>query len=266
MRAAALLLTIALAGCRHAPLAYTVVHSGPRPLVDPPKPAKPELRVANARRSTRLNCDVHSSFADVSWKGRTASIRLHADDFFPRDEPKPGVPPGIRVTERMYTDSLDSIQKFRAELFARADQGCLTGPERADILRAITENSPLPTLIAYVLRFGTLGQEGFVELTDDFRLKVVGPAGSGYQIAYYSIARAPHDDRVRLTISSVTRSDQSPASPPFAAPESFGYARVLFWTTRSSADHFATILAAAGRPHLDDATKTFLAAPDGSCH
>src|SRR5579883_1229182 len=259
MRAALLSLAILLAGCRHTVPAFTLAHDA-RTIVWSPEEPPGELRVVSARKAKRSGCDAKTSFADLRWTGHTAHIRLHTDEFMPVVCSEKCMDPG-----RIYTDTLQSIRDFRAALLRLGSQGCLTGPERSALLRSITERASLPSMIAYLLRFGTLGQEGFVELTDDFRLKVVTPAGSGYLIAYYSISRAPSDDRVRLTLSSATRSDQTAATAPFSAPAGFSYIRVLFWTVRSSADHFATILAAPDRAILSAATEKFLAAPDGSC-
>ena len=267
MRAALLIPTLALTldvvGCRHVPPGYTLVPSGPRFVVQPPKPA-PEIRIDHARRAARAGCDIQTTFADVHWKGRTADVLVHAQELYAQGEAV--LSPMIRQRDAMYTDTLQSIHDFRSALFARVADGCLSGPERAALLKTITERAALQNMAGYILRFGTLAQEGFVELTEDFRLKVVSPAGRGYQIAYYSIARAPSDDRVRLMLASITRSDETRAAePPFPAPENFQYIRVLFWTAHSSADHYATVLTAGDRKSLADATGTFLAAPDGSC-
>ncbi len=158
----------------------------------------------------------------------------------------------------MFTDSLREIENFRTALFAKVTEGCLTGPERVQILSAITERHPLPSLVAYYLRFGTLAQAGFIELTSDFRLKVAAPWKDGYEVSYLSAVAAPGDDRIRL------RLDEGPPLLP-GLPEGLSYVRILFWTTRSSADHHAAILAAPTRPLLDAATQTFQAQPDASC-
>src|SRR5579872_3477011 len=198
--AAFLLLVIFAAGCRHAPLSYSIVASGPRIAVKPPVPVSAEIRITKARKRARPNCDIDSGFANLRWNGTTARIQLHAAQFF--DDPG-SAPPGVVLgTDRMYTDSLQDLNTFRSAMFARAADGCFTAEERIDILKTMVERSQVDPLIAYFLRFGTFSQTGFIELTADFRLKVVSPARSGPEIAYYDIVPAPRDDRIRLVPAS----------------------------------------------------------------
>ena len=265
-RAALILLTILAAGCRHAPLSYTIVASGPRTVVRPPVKPTPEILISNARKRAQAGCDIESEFAAIHWSKKAARIRLSSVEFFD-DDPTPP-PPGVVVgTDRMYTDSLKSVEDFRSTLFARAAAGCFTSEERINLLKAMTERFAFTPLIAYFLRFGTIGQAGFVELTADFRLKVVSPLGSGVQIAYYAISAAPKDDRVRLSLASLTATDpaKTASAPLPGLPAAFGYIRALFWTSLSSSNHYATLLAASDHAILENATRQFHAAPDGSC-
>jgi len=250
MRSGIVLLSILAAGCHHAALHYTLVPDGPRTLVRPPIRSSAEIRLAKVHQKPAPNCSIHTEFADLRWIGKTPRVRLGPDE---RDS--------------MYTDTLKAVDDFRNALFSRAAAGCFTRAERIEILNGITEHAALPTPVAYLLRFGTLGQAGFIELTPDFRLKVVSPIQGGYQIAYYSIAAAPRDDRVRLALTSLEGSAGAANVPPPLAdlPSRFGYVRILFWTSRSSADHHAAILAAQDHAILDDATRIFQAQPEGSC-
>ena len=221
----ALILAILATGCRHAPLSYSLIAEGSRLTIRPPKPAA-EIRF----KSARAGCEIESGFATLHWRGNTAKIRVRAGE--------------LQDGDRIYTDAVKDIEDFRTKL------ECLDAETRAAVLRTITENSALPPLTAYYLRFGTLGQAGFVDLTPDFRLKMVVPGGSGYEVAYYSLES--RGDRVKITGMPRVSND-------------FGYIRILFWTSLSSADHYSVLLFASSRPDLAAATKKFQTEPDGSC-
>ncbi len=250
----ACLLSILLAACRHQPLAYTLVPQGPQFILMPPIRPAQEIQIPRARQSQKSGCDIAGGWITLRWTGKTARITVAAS------EGDPGGP------DRMFTDTLKGIESFRSALFADVDKACLTAEERSHIVTAITERSALPPNIAYNLRFGAFAQSGFVELTPDFRLKVVSPLPSGVEVAYYSIAAAPKDDRMRIALDSFTTNPPgtAPASP-LSLPTVPTYFRVLFWTSLSSANHYATMLAAENRPALENATRQFQAQPDGSC-
>jgi hypothetical protein len=246
---------ILITACRHQPLAYTLVPKGPQIILNPPIPPAPELVLPHARQSQKPGCDIGGDWITLRWTGKTARIRMAPSDG------DPGGP------DRMFTDTLKSIEAFRADLFANVDQGCLTASERSRLVVAITERFALPPNTAYNLRFGAFAQTGFVELTPDFRLKVVSPLPSdGVEVAFYSITAAPKDDRMRIAVDSFTTNPAgAPPIAPLTLPSSANYFRALFWTARSSTNHYATILAAENRPALDAATQAFQAQPDGSC-
>lgn len=238
-------LAILLSACRHQPLAYTLVPKGPQLILTPPVRAAAEISIPHARQRVQPGCDIGGDLVTLTWRGKTARLHLATS------EGELGGP------DRMFTDTAKSIEAFRAGLLK---EGCLTAQERSRIIAAITERFPLPTMTAYQFRFGSFIQAGFVELTPDFRLKVVSPVPSGdVEVAYYSIAAEPSGDRMRIAVDSPV------SNPPLPFPAAANYFRVLFWTSLSSANHYATILATGNRQALENATREFQAQPDGSC-
>ncbi len=225
-------------------------------LMPPIRPAQ-EIELPHSRLKPNPGCDIDTDWISLRWTGKTARVRMTASD---------GDSGDLGGPDRMFTDDLKSIEAFRSALAADVDKGCLTADERSRIIAAITERFALPTMTAYQLRFGSFVQSGFVELTSDFRLKVVSPLPSGVEVAYYSIAAAAKDDRMRLAFDSFTTNPPgTPPATPLSLPTTADYFRVLFWTSRSSANHYATILAAENRSALENATRQFQAQPDGSC-
>jgi len=248
------LAAILLTACRHPPLAYTLVPQGPQLILTPPSRTAPEIELPHSRLKPHLGCAIDTDWISLRWTGKTAHIHMSPSDG------------DLGGPDRMFTDTLKSIEAFRAALASGVDKGCLSAEERARLIAAITERFALPTMLAYQLRFGSFVQSGFVELTPDYRLKVVSPLPSGVGVAYYSITAAPKDDRIRLALDSFTTSPPGiPPATPLSLPPTADYFRVLFWTSRSSANHYATILAAENRTALENATRQFQAQPDGSC-
>jgi hypothetical protein len=224
--------------CRHSRLSYSLQAQG-RTLVLIPPVRSSSITISNARKQApEIDCDIAGDFLNLRWHGTTARIQPKSIDIFDQSG-----------GERIYTDALASIEAFRSALLVQESIGCFQASDRSRLLRTVTEQLPLSVTAAYYLRFGALGYTGFFDLTPDFRLKVVKPTSSNYQIDYYPIKAAPNDDRVRVSFIS----------------DSFAYSRLLFWTSRSSTNHYATFLTAWDRNTLEKATRLFQAQPEGSC-
>jgi hypothetical protein len=245
-----------LAGCRHTPLSYSLVPQGREPILLPPGGPKAQVLVKNARASKQTGCDIRGDLIQLHWTGKSARIGLVSE---PPDREPAGIPnqSGARVVEQTYTDSLKSLETFRSALRDRQTAGCL--PAASTLLRTITERLPFAPRTAYYLRFGAFGQSGFYDLTPDFRLKVVSPVPAGVEIAYYKIAAMPKDDRVHLSLDSVSAT--APGKSTLTLPDSVGHFRMLFWTSLSSTDHFATMIESSDRAALEEATRRFQVQP-----
>lgn len=235
------------------------------------------MAVSNARsRPANLDgCDIHNELLQLQWFGNTAEIRIKPDSYLPA----PGDQRPEEVAPRVYLDSVQNIQAFRRDLQDRVINGCLRSDESQRITRRIAESFPLPPGISNLIRFGG-GRAGFIDLTPDLRLKVVTPVrGSdntkeivGYQIAYYRVASAPTDARVKISFDSASTSeskeapaDQSASAQPLAFPASFRFYRLVFRRAISSSDHLATILSAEDEAALNEVTRQYQMKRDPSC-
>lgn len=222
---------------------------------------------ARSRPANLDGCDVHNELVELRWRGNTAEIRVKPDSYFPA----PGDERPEEIAPRVYLDSVQSLEAFRRDLQDRVVSGCLESRESQRLTRTISERFPLPPMISSFIRFGG-GFGGFVDLTPDFRLKVVTPVHSpdnrqdviGYRTAWYRITSAPTGARVRVSFDSAT---PAPAAPTqlLEFPASFRFYRLVFRTAVSSSNHLAAILSAADEAALDEATRRFEAERDPSC-
>lgn len=174
------------------------------------------IAVSNARsRPANLDgCDIHNELLELQWFGNTAEIRIKPDSYFPA----PGDQRPEEVAPRVYLDSAQNLEAFRRDLQDRVVNGCLRSDESQRITRTIAESFPLPPGVSNFIRFGG-GPAGFVDLTPDFRLKVVTPVREsdntkeivGYQIAYYHITSEPKSARVKISFDSASTSESKEA-------------------------------------------------------
>jgi len=221
---------------------------------------------ARSRPANPDGCDIHNELLELQWSGNTAEIRIKPDSYFPA----PGDQRPEEVAPRVYLDSVQNIQAFRRDLQDRVVNGCLRSDESQRITHAIAESFPLPPGISNLIRFGG---GGFVDLTPDFRLKVVTPVRAsdntkeiiGYQIAHYHITSAPKGGRVKISFDSAAPADPSSSAQPLAFPASFRFYRLVFRTAISSSDHLATILSAEDEAALKDVTRQFEMKREPSC-
>ncbi|MBV8845024.1 MAG: hypothetical protein JO307_19635 [Bryobacterales bacterium] len=273
---------VLLVGCR---LSYHLQGQERMAILIPPVPpaALPDtpsvfvIRVSNARTRPAIldGCDINNDLLRLQWFGNTAAIQLTPDSYFPA----PGDERSEEIAPRVYLDSVQRVEAFRDALEDRVVRGCLRSNEAQSLTRKIVENLPLPPLVAHFIRFGG-GATGLVDLTSDFRLKVVSPMRSAhdtkevvdYQIAYYRLTPAPKDARIQISLTSIStgqpterQGGESAAAAPLVFPASFRFFRLLFRTDKSSADHLATILSADDEATLNKATRRFKREPDALC-
>jgi hypothetical protein len=246
-----------LAACRHP--AYTLARQGRSQLLTPP-PSKPEIKNARQHPAQKAGCDIESASFSLAWRGNTARLTVKPEAYYaPPVDPVPQQgTPGISIAEtgpRMFSDSLAQLENFRQAVAAREDLGCLRDDESARLRQAITEAYPFPPQIAAYLRFGTYTRTGSIDLIPGFVVRTVSPNGSDPDVAFYTVAGVPGDDRVRI----------SGTGRALAIPEAPGYYRYLYWTGASEHNFRTTVLGAPDRKTLRDATGQFLADPETYC-
>ena len=245
--------------------------------------SSPEVRIRNARKRvlSQTTCDVEDPLITLHWEGKTADVRLKSGAYSP--EPADQAVPGEKPLPVMYLTSMESLNAARDDLFNLESKGCLTSREGQDLRKVLVERLSFPPDIAYLFRFGGYALTGVFDLNPDFRLQVIGPvyaAGAtsskqpiGYETANYLFGSARKDDRIRISLGSVTETDVGQTTPfqklspqnAFPFPESFTYFRLLFRTEESSANHIATIISAPDKAKLREATKQRESGPANSC-
>jgi len=290
---------VLLVGCRHAPVTYQLVRQGSTAILMPPTRTASdtasayEVKIKDARAAelSRTGCDIEGPILTLHWDGNTARVGLTVTTYYTQPESEAsrgGVPqPG------MYLGSLQNLAEARSDVLNLETKGCLTPIEDQRMLRAVVEQFPLPTYVAYVFRLGTYGISGGLDLNSDFRLQVISPVYSsntpsaqgaaattnpsnkptGYETAYYVFTPSGKDDRVKISRASVAEADQgettalknSEAQNGVSFPEAPGYFRLLFRTALSSADHVATIISATDKASLEEAVKQRESGPVESC-
>jgi len=274
-----------LAGCRHAPMSYQLSRQASTTILIPPTRVASggaasqfdvSVKKARAKELLRTGCDVEDSLLTLHWNGNAAEVSLKTETYYPSPAgqatlhgmPQPG----------MYLSSLEDLDAARSDLLNLEAKGCLSSIEDQHLLRAIVERFPLPPDVAYLLRYGSYGISGGIDLNSDFRLQVISPVNSakqiiGYEYAYYDLKSSQKDDRVTISLTTVTENDQgskisvqkATTQNPSAFPDSSGYFRLLFRRAASSADHVVTIIGATDQATLDQATKQRESGPMESC-
>jgi len=273
---------VLLDGCT---LSYHLQGHGQTAILIPPVPpitltGAPSVflvTVSNARSHPAIldGCDIDNDLSGLHWLGNTAEIRLRSESYFPA----PGDERPEETAPRIYLSSVQNVEAFRNALEDRVVRGCLRSDEAQVLTRTIVERLPFPLLVGYLIRFDGEAT-GFVDLTPDFRLKVVSPVRSadgtkeivGYQIAYYRLAAAPKDARVKISLGSISTGEakavqegESASAGPLVFPTSFMFFRLLLRTASSPTDYLATILIADDEATLSKATSRFETERDPSC-
>lgn len=228
---AAMCLASWLAGCaqKRSPLGYYQLRGV---WVVPPAGAKSEFR--SARQTRRKGCDASAGSFAVNWKGRTALVKTS----------------GLEMDEagRMPVVLSKSIDDFRDSLARLESNKCLKPGEGPALLMRITEELSLPSPVAYELAHASSPYQGYVDIEQPFRLKLVSPLRangqiSGFETARYSVRRgvlAPigaEGQTVRLSVPAGTK-----------------YLRLFFLTRRSPAEHDAILVPAPDSAALAQAS------------
>lgn len=282
-----------VAGCRHAAVSYELRRQETVTVVVPPAEAAGgdapgrEVIIGNARRQAEsgADCDIAGPPLTLHWNGNTAEVDLKPQSYFAELGSEEPAAPGVSFTplQRLQLAPLESLDAARNDILGLGTKGCASPKESQDLLRAVVEKLALPPGVASTLLFGSWGTTGVFDLTSDFRLQVISPVYAesasgpapqaiGHEDAYYAFRAAEGDDRVRISLDSVseTVAGKQPAEKfwtqnHFPFPESFSYFRLLLRQDVSSHLTIATVLSAPDRAKLDEATRQRRSSPSGSC-
>lgn len=278
-------IALLLTGCGPGAHSYRLGGEGNTTILIPPEMPFPasgtlDVTLGNARRGPfpQTDCDVHRDPISVEWQGSSARVRVRpGSEILGEGQAVNGQPVSI--------DPLQFIDKFRQDIIGLEASGCLGAGEAQPLLARIAEKLPLPPLLAYVLRFGAFDLNQYVDLTPDFRLRVVYPIYSasnssrskeikGIETVYYRIVSEQDDGRVKIcevpaknSAPSGIEGQKTAEERATSFPDEFGYFRLFLKKNDTSKDPItvAIVLRSADRKHLNDASKQLDSAAEPSC-
>jgi hypothetical protein len=275
---------------------YVLSRRGDTEVLIPPGLAIPEhgtleVKLVNARKApfASAECRVDADPISIQWQGKTALVSVSSNSEllgFGKDnvsEPIALDARGKVADQPVALDPVQYINRFRADLIALEANGCLHSGEGEALAASIAEKLPFEPFLAYLLRFGAFDLNEFIDLTPDFRLRVVYPLYSegaaekkevkGVETVLYKIVSDQNDGRVRILPLASKDSSQDRIVPQGAAgrvspfPSAPAYFRLFLKKSMSSKDPItvAIILSSVDRKHLDDATKELNCSSEASC-
>ncbi len=289
---------IFVAGCSLGIQGYRLSHQDNAEILIPPGvtlPAKGALEVplqkARIWPFPAEGCDVDRGPIGIRWRGSTAYLRAKPDSgllgFGQRLVNEPPValdPRGSMRGQPIALDPVQFISGFRADLIALEENGCLHRGEGQALAASVAEKLPLQPFLGYVLRFGAFDLNQFIDLTPDFRLRVVYPVYAsddhaetkelkGAETVYYKIVPDTRSGQVRITQVAVDSSQDGRSSRVSATriaspfPHSFAYFRLFLKRSLSSKEPVtvAIIVSSTQRKNLDEATQKLDADAEPSC-
>src|SRR5579872_2391381 len=286
-------------GCSPAVHSYQLSRQGNIAVLIPPGvklPAQDTLNVKlrNARRAPfpQAGCKIDRDPITIEWRGRTAYIRAKSGSDLlgfgqnkVNEQPVALDPRGSVSGEPVALDPLLYINEFRSTVIGLEENGCLHPGEGETLAVNIAEKLPFQPFISYLLHFGVFELNQFIDLTPDFRLRVVYPTYSadqdsktteikGVDTVYYEIVSDQRDGRVRISRaigkdSSQNKLSSEASTKQVASPFSTSpaYFRLFLRKSLSSKNPVtvAIVLSSTDRRNLDDATKQLDTDVEPSC-
>jgi len=263
-----LLVAVMLAGCPSAPLHYTLVRSGEGSLVAPPRASEAaataptfqtKIKKSRTHPPRKVDCDIEDGPITIHWHGDSAIAQIKSGGL------AQSAPNGA-----LYFDSFKEVPVFQHALVQIESKGCLRSDEDYRLKQLLTQRLPLPSPLAYELRFGSYDLTGYLDLTSDFQMQVVSPlyatnsAGlrfdDGRETGYYSLIPSKSNDHIRIhlsfTIDVFAGKSKPPSQNHIQFPKSFGYSRLFLRSEQSSASSVtrAILVSAPDRIKLAAAT------------
>jgi hypothetical protein len=279
-----------LMGCSPASHSYQLSRQGNTAVLIPPGvklPAEGTLNVKlrNARRAPfpQAGCEMDRGPITIEWRGSTAYVRAKSGSDLlgfgqnkVHERPVALDPRGSVSGEPVALAPLQYINEFRSSVIGLEENGCLHPGEGETLAVNIAEKLPFQPFISYLLHFGAFDVNQFVDLTPDFRLRVVYPTYSadkdsktteikGVDTVYYEIVSDQKDGRVRISRAIGKDPSQDRLASPFSS--SPAYFRLFLRKSLSSKNPVtvAIVLSSTDRKNLDEATKQLDADVEPSC-
>jgi hypothetical protein len=165
---------------------------------------------------------------------------------------------------------------LRPNLKRQVSAGCLTAAELAVLDRRLIDHLTLPSGALYRLRFGEFALNGYMDITDEFRLRAVEPIRergvvTGYLTSFYLLDRAP-DGGVLVTAGDSEANVQAKLTVGKAAdsellhlPAGATWLRFFFRSWSRTEDRRIALIAAPNSAERERASKEFEANPEGYC-
>jgi len=142
--------------------------------------------------------------------------------------------------------------------------------------RRLIDNLALPSGALYRLRFGEFTLNGYVDVTDEFRLRAVEPIResgvvTGYLTSFYLLNAAPDGGVVvragdsEINIQAKLTMGTAADSELLHLPSGATWLRLYFRTWSSTQDRRIALIAAPTHAERERASREFEADPEGYC-
>jgi len=254
-------------------------------LLIPPgaEPGRDVFVIRAARSAGKFSgpaCALENKQISLRWRGRDAHVRADAAAL----APMPGTlatatrPDGSSVPlgDQVALTSNWFEEILRPALHKQVTAGCLTARELPLLDRRLMDQLPLPSGALYRLRFGEFTLNGYMDLTDEFRLRAVEPVRegglvTGYLTSFYLLSSALGGGVVVSAGESETNIQaklirgMAADSELLHLPADATWLRLFFRTWSSTQDRRIALIAASSAEARERASIEFEADPERYC-
>ena len=234
----------------------------------------------SARNFSGAACDLKHEQISLHWRGQDARVRANTAAL----APLPGTlatatrPDGSSapLANQAVVTSNWFEEILRPALNQQVTAGCLTAAELPVLDRRLIDNLALPSSALYRLRFGEFTLNGYMDVTDEFRLRAVEPIRdggvvTGYLTSFYLLKPAPNGGVLvsagesEINIQAKLIAGKAGDSELLHLPAGATWLRLFFRTWSSTQDRRIALIAAPTATGRDVASKEFEADPEGYC-